>query len=127
MGNKIIRSIRGEEVNFDLNQYKNEMGAVPETETVRYRENLIQTRRKRKNSSNRKVREMMAEQQQNEAAVRKALEKQKIALVTDATINTDAMSAISPVDDPLDVSTTVSDESVENSETKINRKIKGKQ
>ena len=50
MGNKIIRSIRGEEVNFDLNQYKNEMGAVPETETVRYRENLIQTRRKRKNS-----------------------------------------------------------------------------
>jgi hypothetical protein len=72
---KVVTSIRGEKVDFDLMRIKNDMASIPETETVKYRENLIQSRRKRKNASRRKVKDMLSQQHINEAAIRKALEK----------------------------------------------------
>lgn len=111
---KVVTSIRGEEVDFDLMRLKNDMNSIPETETVKYRENLIQSKRKRKNASRRKVRDMLSQQHINEAAIRKALEKKK------KEINSEVEQK--SYDSPLDTQNTA----VQPEETKMNRKVKVK-
>lgn len=118
---KIVNSIRGEKVDFDL--LRLQINNIPESDTVKHRENLIQGRRKRKNSTKRKVREMFHQQQVNEANMRKALDKQK-ASKTDSTVKVfDAESEIQQALD-LDVSKLELDTPTQETE-KLNRKIKG--
>lgn len=74
---RIATSARGVEVDFDLLKIKEEMAAVPEAENVQIRENFINLKRRRKDSSKRKVKDMLAQQQINQDAIKKALHKQK--------------------------------------------------
>lgn len=69
--------MRGEDVDFDMLRIKADIGSIPETADVKFRENIIQSRRRRKNSSKRKVRDMLAQQQINQKAVMQGLEKQR--------------------------------------------------
>lgn len=120
---KIVNSIRGEKVDFDL--LRLQINNIPESETVKHRENLIQGRRKRKNSTKRKVREMFHQQQVNESNMRKALDKQKHNSVAKIE-NVEKTSDVEvPLGDVLDVDVTKLE--LESTETqKLNRKIKGK-
>lgn len=77
MSKKIVKSLRGDDVDFDMLRIKSEIGAIPETADVKFRENIIQSRRRRKNSSKRKVKDMLAQQQINQKAVSLGLEKQR--------------------------------------------------
>lgn len=110
---RIVNSMLGTPVDFDMFDVKAQLGNVPETETVKYRENLIKDRRKRKNTTKRKVKEMLAQQQINESAIRKALEKKNAA---DPRLQNEQVVA-HEVDD--------SQTELENPD-KINRKIKVK-
>jgi hypothetical protein len=117
---KIVNSIRGEKVDFDL--LRLQINNIPESDTVKHRENLIQGRRKRKNSTKRKVREMFHQQQVNEANMRKALDKQRANKAT---------NDVKPVDAETEIQTVLSMdltnlESASEVTEKLNRKVKGK-
>lgn len=75
---RIVRSMRGEEINFDLAEIKNRILADPEPETSQRRARFIDTKRRR---TRRKTDEMLAEQKNNEAAVRAAIAEQKNAAI----------------------------------------------
>jgi hypothetical protein len=121
---KIVNSIRGEKVDFDL--LRLQINNIPESDTVKHRENLIQGRRKRKNSTKRKVREMFHQQQVNEANMRKALDKQKASAVVKPDNN--GFDAVAEIDAvlSLDVSNLVTEDTLNQEAGKLNRKIKGK-
>lgn len=69
------KSIRGEVVDFDLIDIKNQIMTAPTPDTVQQRERFIDKRRRR--GSRKKVDEMLAQQQVNESAVRAALEEER--------------------------------------------------
>jgi hypothetical protein len=118
---KIVNSIRGEKVDFDL--LRLQISNIPESETVKHRENLIQSHRKRKNATKRKIRDMFHQQQINEANMRKALEKQKYKEEIPTSNNLDK----SDIDDSITSSSYSEKQDVSTKEPeKFNRKIKGK-
>lgn len=119
---RIVNSIRGEKVDFD--KLRLQINDIPESDAVKHRENLIQGRRKRKNSTKRKVREMFHQQQINESNMRKALDKQKAASAVKVENNvTKGFDVESEITEVLSLNLSESD----SQETeKINRKIKGK-
>jgi len=119
---RIVNSIRGEKVDFD--KLRLQINDIPESDAVKHRENLIQGRRKRKNSTKRKVREMFHQQQINESNMRKALDKQKAAsaVKVENTV-TKGFDVESEIPEVLALNLSESD----SQETeKFNRKIKGK-
>lgn len=119
---RIVNSIRGEAVDFD--KLRLQINDIPESDAVKQRENLIQGRRKRKNSTNRKVREMFHQQQINEANMRKALDKQKATsnVKSDNNVNKGLEVESETIDDLLKLEI----ESGSNEIEKLNRKVKGK-
>ncbi len=119
---RIVNSIRGEKVDFD--KLRLQINDIPESDAVKHRENLIQGRRKRKNSTKRKVREMFHQQQINESNMRKALDKQKAASAVKVENNvTKGFDVESEIPEVLALNLSESD----SQETeKFNRKIKGK-
>lgn len=72
---RVVRSMRGEMVDFDLFDLKKQMANAPITEDIKERERFIDMRRKR--GTRRKIQEMLAQQVTSEQMVRKAMEKQK--------------------------------------------------
>lgn len=76
---RTVRSMRGEEVNFDLAEIKNKILAEPEPESSRQRARFIDSKRRR--SPRRRGDEIVAEQKNNEAAVRAAIAEQKRSLI----------------------------------------------
>lgn len=75
---RTTRSMRGEEVNFDLAEIKNKILADPEPEASRQRARFIDSKRRR---TRRRGDEIVAEQKNNEAAVRAAIAEQKRAQI----------------------------------------------
>lgn len=75
---RTVRSMRGEEVNFDLAEIKNKILAEPEPEASRQRARFIDNKRRR---TRRRGDEIVAEQKNNEAAVRAAIAEQKRAQI----------------------------------------------
>lgn len=69
------KSIRGVEVDFDLQDIKNKIMTAPTPDMVTQRERFIDKRRRR--GSRKKVDEMLAAQSFNEAAVRAAIEEDR--------------------------------------------------
>ena len=120
---RIVNSIRGEKVDFDT--LRLQINDIPEGEAVKQRENLIQGRRKRKNTSKRKVREMFVQQQVNEANMRKALDKQKAASLSKTDIGPINVESESKAVLDLDLSNL--EETSNQEPEKLNRKLKGKQ
>jgi hypothetical protein len=122
MSKKIVKSLRGEDVDFDMLRIKSDLGAIPETADVKFRENIIQSRRRRKNSSKRKVKDMLAQQQINQKAVMIGLEKQRKQRADEGVKPVDELAV--PV---LELDTSVVD--TESTETKenFNRKIRKNQ
>lgn len=70
-----IRSIRGEIVDFDLFAIKQQILTTPKNEDVKKRERFIDKKRRR--GTRNTVNDVVSQQNQNEAAVREALAKQK--------------------------------------------------
>lgn len=70
-----VQSIRGETVDFDLIDIKNRIMKAPTPDSVQQRERFIDKRRRR--NSRKRVDEMIAQQQLNEASVRTALDEQR--------------------------------------------------
>ena len=70
-----VKSIRGETVDFDLIDIKNKIMNAPTPDTVQQRERFIDKRRRR--GSRKKVDEMLAQQNVNEASVRAAIEEER--------------------------------------------------
>ncbi len=71
---RIVKSMRGEVVNFDLAEIKNKIQSEPEPEASKQRARFIDSKRRR---TRRKTDELLAEQQNNAAAVRAAINEQK--------------------------------------------------
>lgn len=89
-----IRSIRGEIVDFDLFAIKQQILTTPKNEDVKKRERFIDKKRRR--GTRNTVSDVVAQQSQNEAAVREALAKQKA----------EKASAVVPVSDAVDTTPT---------------------
>lgn len=126
MSNKSVRSLRGEIVDFDMLKIKSEIGSIPETADVKFRENIIQSRRRRKNSSKRKVKDMLAQQQINQKAVRLGLEKQRKQLA----VTPDAVDAVTVEPPSVEVELTSENTNLLDDEVKqetTNRKIRKNQ
>lgn len=120
--------MRGEDVDFDMLRIKAEIGSIPETADVKFRENIIQSRRRRKNSSKRKVKDMLAQQQINQKAVMQGLEKQRKQRQEDAAKDTPVDNVTSDVVEivvqpEVDVSETDTETKLES----YNRKIRKNQ
>ena len=122
MSKKIVKSLRGEEVDFDMLRIKSEIGSIPETADAKFRENIIQSRRRRKNTSKRKVKDMLAQQQINQKAVMVGLEKQRKQREDDKLKNTDTLVVSETTNESANVPAV--DETEVKTETFINRKIR---
>ena len=72
--NRKVRSMRGEIVDFDLFDIKQQMDSAPATEEIKQRERFIDAKRKR--GTRRKLQEMLAQQQVSQSTIKRALEKQ---------------------------------------------------
>lgn len=70
-----VKSVRGEIVDFDLIDIKNRIMNAPMPDTVTQRERFIDKKRRR--GSRKKVDEILAKQQANEAGVRAAIEENR--------------------------------------------------
>lgn len=70
-----VQSIRGETVDFDLIDIKNKIMTAPTPDTVQQRERFIDKRRRR--NSRKRVDEMLAQQQINEASVRAVIDDKR--------------------------------------------------
>lgn len=119
---RIVNSIRGDKVDFD--KLRLQINDIPESDAVKHRENLIQGRRKRKNSTKRKVREMFHQQQVNEANMRKALDKQKAASAV--RVETTVTKGLDVESENVEDLLKLEPESISQEAEKFNRKIKGK-
>lgn len=119
---RIVNSIRGEKVDFD--KLRLQINDIPESDAVKHRENLIQGRRKRKNSTKRKVREMFHQQQVNEANMRKALDKQKAA--STVKVENSVTKGLDVESENVEDLLKLDPESISQEVEKFNRKIKGK-
>lgn len=119
---RIVNSIRGEKVDFD--KLRLQINDIPESDAVKHRENLIQGRRKRKNSTKRKVREMFHQQQVNEANMRKALDKQKAA--STVKVENSVTKGLDVESENVENLLKLDPESISQEVEKFNRKIKGK-
>ena len=69
-----VRSIKGEMIDFDLFEVKQQIGEKPVSMDVENRERFVLSKRKR--GSKRTVEKMLQEQQDNAANVRDAMERQ---------------------------------------------------
>ncbi len=121
MSKKIIKSMRGEDVDFDMLRIKAEMSAIPETADVKFRENIIQSRRRRKNSSKRKVKDMLAQQQINQKSVMQGLEKQRKQRQEEATKEQPVTIVTETVDAPIELFGVESETKAENYGRKIKK------
>jgi len=75
-----VMSIRGEMVDFDLSEIKKQILNSPENDSAKKRERFIDKKRRRITKTS--ATDLSVQQQQNEAMVREALNKQKLAQTT---------------------------------------------
>jgi len=78
---RIVRSIKGELVDFDQFKIKGQLIKTPKNETTKARERFIDKKRRR---TTRTVDQMLAQQEQHHAAVNEALAKSKLAKADDS-------------------------------------------
>ena len=72
---KRVQSIKGETVDFDLFEIKEQISKNPKSSEVMMRENYIDVKRRR--TSRKNVSQLLADQEKNKKIVSDALKKQK--------------------------------------------------
>lgn len=77
MGRKKVTSIKGEVLDFDLFEVKEQIRDKAPSSEVKNRENFILSKRRR--GSKRTIKKMLEDQHTNEARVRESLNQQKAA------------------------------------------------
>ena len=87
-----VMSIRGEIVDFDLFEIKKQILNTPTTEDGKKRERFIDKKRRR--TSRGSFDQLLAQQKQNEAAVREALAKKKMEEVV---VDTPVVQEVTPI------------------------------
>lgn len=75
-GNRVVTSMRGEKVDFDLQEIKDQMANTPSSEDIKQRERFIDLKKKR--GTRRNLKTMLEEQANSRASVKAALERQAL-------------------------------------------------
>lgn len=118
-------SRRGEEVDFELLRMKDQLNSVPKTIDVVHRERFIDKRKRR--SGSRKIKELLAEQQENKKLAQEKIKKQREQTSPETPEITKNVEVAEEAEKKVDVNEEqISTEAMDEDKPKrINRKVRG--